>query len=232
MLRHLHVLVEGQTEEVVVRDVIQPSLLRFHDAYLTWSICKTKRPAAGRPAHKGGSGSWQKIYQELRLLLRDTSITTLTMLFDYYAFPSDAPGMSDRPSGSPYERVRHVEHAMAKAIDDQRFLPYLVLHEIEAWVLADCALLGELMGDPSGATDLLRIVQQESGPELIDEGPTTAPSKRILSAYPNYRKTIDGPLVIAYAGLELVRRSCPHANEWLTEIETRLTAPDTTLEIS
>jgi hypothetical protein len=226
-VRHLHVLVEGQTEEIVVGQVIQPSLPLSNRAYLTLSICKTKRPAAAS-ASRGGVSSWQKIYQELRLLLQDSSITTLTTLFDYYAFPSDAPGMSTRPVGSPYDRVRHVEQAMAEAIGDQRFLPHLVLHEIEAWVLAGCSVLGEVMGDPTGATDLLRMVAQESSPELVNDGATTAPSKRILGAYPNYRKTIDGPLVIAETGLESIRLSCPHTNDWLTSIETRLTAPETT----
>jgi len=230
-VRRLHVHVEGQTEEIVFRQVIEPSLPLSDSAYSTLSICKTKRPAAG-PAYRGGVTSWQKIYQELRLLLQDSSITTLTTLFDYYAFPSDAPGMSSRPPGSPYERVRHVEQAMAEAIDDPRFLPHLVLHEIEAWVLANCSLLGEVMGDMAAVADLLRIVSQESSPELIDDSPTAAPSKRILGAYPSYQKTIDGPLVIAEAGLESIRLSCPHANDWLTSIEARLAAPCATEQTS
>jgi hypothetical protein len=186
-VRHLHVLVEGQTEEVVVGQIIQPYLPLSDRGYLTLSICKTKRPAAG-PASRGGVSNWRKIYQELELLLRDSSITTLTTLFDYYAFPSDAPGMSTRPAGSPYDRVRHVEQAMAEAVGDQRFLPHLVLHEIEAWVLADCSVLGEVMGDPVGAMHLGQEVAGVSSPELINDGATTAPSKRILGVYPNYRK--------------------------------------------
>jgi hypothetical protein len=225
-VRHVHLLVEGQTEEIVVRDVIEPFFARPRSVYLTWSIFTTKRPAVG-PAHKGGIVNWRRLHQELKLLLRDSSITILTTLFDYYAFPPDAPGMSDRQPGSPYDRVRHVENAMAKVIDDQRFLPHLTLHEIETWVLADCIRLGEVMGDSSRATELLQIVKQEPSPELIDDGPSTSPSKRILNAYPNFQKTIDGPLVIADAGLESVRLCCPHANEWLTEIETRMAEPET-----
>jgi hypothetical protein len=43
-----------------------------------------------------------------------------------------------------------------------------------------------------------------------------------MSVYPQYAKTIDGPLVIADAGLDSIRTSCPHADEWLREIEARL----------
>jgi len=220
MVRHLHVLVEGQTEEIVAQEIIFP-YFSTADVRVTWSIHKTKRPAVG-PAHKGGLSHWPKLYQELRLLLRDSSITLLTTIFDYYAFPVDAPGMADRPQGSPYDRVRHVENAIAEAIADRRFLPNLVLHEIEAWVLADCARLGEVMGDPRGAAELSKMVQQELGPELVDDGWATSPSKRILNAYPRYRKTIDGPLVIADAGLDSIRRSCPHSDDWLEDVEARL----------
>jgi Domain of unknown function (DUF4276) len=219
-VRHLHILAEGQTEEIVVRDVIAPHF-SGPETWVSSSIYTTKRPAGG-PAFRGGLSRWPKLERELRQLLQDSSTTVLTTLFDYYAFPEDAPGMADRPYGSPYERVRHVEQALAKAINDKRFVPNLVLHEIEAWVLADCARLGEVMGDEVPASGLHRVVQQESGPELVDDGVETAPSKRILSAYPRYTKTIDGPLVIADAGLDLVRQSCPHADQWLKNLEARL----------
>jgi hypothetical protein len=142
-VRHLHILCEGQTEEIIARDVIAPYFTSA-DAYVTWSIFMTKRPAGG-PAFKGGLSSWTKLERELQQLLRDSSTTVLTTMLDYYAFPADAPGMADRPWGSPYDRVRHVESALAKAFGDMRFLPNLVLHETEAWVLADCRRLGEVM---------------------------------------------------------------------------------------
>jgi hypothetical protein len=74
-----------------------------------------------------------------------------------------------------------------------------------------------MMGDPGPAAELERIVQLESGPELVNDGVDTAPSKRIMSAYPHYAKTIDGPLVIAEAGLDAIRSTCPHADDWLRE---------------
>jgi hypothetical protein len=120
-MRKLHILVEGQTEEVVVNDVIRP-YLSSDSLHVTTSILKTKRPAGG-PAYKGGALNWQRqILPEIRLLLNDTSTTLLTTLIDYYAFPTDAPGMDSRPHGSPYDRVGHVEHALAIAVDSGRFL--------------------------------------------------------------------------------------------------------------
>jgi hypothetical protein len=220
-MRKLHILVEGQTEEVIVNNVIGP-YLSGEDLYVTTSILKTKPPAGGYPAHKGGASSWAKILREIRLLLGDTSTRMLTTLIDYYGFPYDAPGMADRPIGSPYARVEHVESALADAVDSGRFLPHLVLHEIEAWVLADCSRLADLLGNSSEATRLAQVVATESGPEMVNDGTDTAPSKRIKDIYPAYIKTLYGPLAIADIGLDEIRRQCPHADRWLNAIETAL----------
>jgi hypothetical protein len=219
-VRHLHILCEGQTEEIIASDVLR-SHFASADVYVTWSVLTTKRPAGGS-AFKGGVSTWSKLQRELWLLSRDSSTTVLTTLLDYYAFPAEAPGMSDRPRSSPHDRVRHVESALATAIDDSRFVPHLALHETETWVLADCRSLGEVMGDPGPAADQERVVHLESGPEFVNDGVDTAPSKRILGAYPQYRKTVDGPLVVQEAGLDTIRSSCPHADDWLRELEARL----------
>ncbi len=220
-MQKLHVLVEGQTEEAIVNNVIEP-YLSSGDLYVTTSILKTKRPAGSRPAHRGGVSDWTKTLREINLLLGDTSTTVLTTLIDYYGFPSDAPGMADRPAGSPYARVEHVESALADAVDSTRFVPHLVLHEIEAWVLADSSRLANLLGNSSGAAQLAQVVAAESGPEMVNDGIDTAPSKRIKGVYPMYGKTLYGPLVIADIGLDEIRRQCPHADRWLSALETRL----------
>jgi hypothetical protein len=51
----------------------------------------------------------------------------------------------------------------------------------------------------------------------------TAPSKRLLRLYPRYRKTSDGPLAIAEIGIDAIRKDCPHADAWLTAVNTGLT---------
>ena len=130
--RRLHLLVEGQTEETVVNRVLGPHLTSVGWSVST-SLVKTKRPAGG-PSHKGGVVTWKQVSTDVRLLLGDSSITVLTTLFDYYGLPDDFPGVQDRPTGDAYARVGHVERAFAAKIDDRRFRPHLVLHELEAWV--------------------------------------------------------------------------------------------------
>ncbi|SEU47643.1 DUF4276 family protein [Nonomuraea wenchangensis] len=220
-MRRVHILCEGQSEETVVREVIEP-YLRSSDVYVTWSIFTTKRPAGG-PSYRGGLSRWAKLASEIRLLLADSSIAVLTTMLDYYGLPTDVPGMATRPSGSPYDRVTHVERAMAGTIDHPRFVPHLVLHELEAWVLLGHEALGELTGDDALAQAVRAIVVQAEGAELVNDGLNTAPSKRLLHLYPRYRKTSDGPLVIADIGINTIRNACPHADAWFSAVNTALT---------
>lgn len=215
--RRLHLLLEGQTEETIVRDVLDPYLngLGWRVSY---SIIKTKRPAVGA-AYRGGVTSWKHVEREVRLLLRDTSLDVLSTLIDYYGFPDDAPGMADRPSGDAVARVVHVERALADAIADRRFRPHLVLHEIEAWVFAAAAELGACFDDDQLAGRLISDARTAGGPELVNDDPRTAPSKRLLRYCPGYVKTLDGPLAIAELGVPALRTKCPHLDVWFAGLE-------------
>ncbi|WP_209624655.1 DUF4276 family protein [Saccharothrix coeruleofusca] len=216
-LRRLHILLEGHAEDTVVRNLISPYL-----ESLGWSVSSslvtTKRPASG-PAHKGGITSWRQVEKDIRLLLGNSSLTMLTTMFDYYAFPADAPGMDDRPTASAHRRVEHVERALAERIGDSRFRPHLVLHELESWVFAAADELGQLLGEAL-SLKLRRDVEAAGGPELVNDGFATAPSKRLAKYCPGYSKPSDGPLAIQDLGLEKLREQCPHLDAWLRTFET------------
>jgi len=214
--RRLHVLVEGQTEENVLRDLLQP-----HFETLGWSVThslvKTKRTAVG-PDHGGGITGWRQVERDVRLLLGNTNLDVLTTLFDYYAFPADSPGMSTRPSGDPYGRVAYVEKELAAHFKDLRFRPHLILHELEAWVFAAADQLGEFLGEELG--DKLRHdVAASGGAELVNDTPETAPSKRLLRYCPGYSKPLDGPLALIECGLPELRLRCPRLDGWLSSFE-------------
>jgi hypothetical protein len=216
-MRQVHVLVEGATEERLVAQVFQPELSR-RGVWLTPVTVKTRR-AAGQPHNKGGVSKWSKIEREVRTLLRNSGIDVVTTMFDLYGLPSDTPGLGDAPAGDPYTRVRHVEKTIAQTIGERRFLPFLALHETEAWVLAAAQELSELVVSPRLADVLRSVVSAAGGPELVNDGPDTAPSKRIMKACPGYHKVVDGPDAVERLGLEALRGACPHLDGWLTALE-------------
>lgn len=215
-MRRLHLLVEGQTEELLARQVFVP-----HWEGQGWvasvSILTTKRPASGG-WFRGGVRSWEKIRREVTLLL-GSQFDAVTTMIDYYGFPPESPGMADRPSGSPGERVHHVERTLAAAVADSRFVPHLTLHETEAWVFAAVDELGDLIDEPQAADQLRKIAIDAGGPELVNDHPDTAPSKRLQERLPAYRKTLHGPLCVESLGLTNLRTRCPHLDEWLAGLE-------------
>ncbi|MGW4238672.1 DUF4276 family protein [Streptomyces sp. NPDC004749] len=109
-MRQVHVLVEGATEERLVQQVLQPELL-VRDIWVTPVALKTRR-AAGRPHDKGGVSRWPKIEHDIRALLRNPAVDTVTTMLDLYGLPSDTPGLSG---------ARPVTRTLASAISRRRW---------------------------------------------------------------------------------------------------------------
>jgi hypothetical protein len=78
---------------------------------------------------------------------------------------------------------------------------------------------GWVFADPTVVIGLEQIGAGFSSPEEIDEGPDTAPSKRIRRIFPGYQKPFHGPMVAVAIGLDLVRARCPHFADWLARLE-------------
>ncbi|GFH37253.1 DUF4276 family protein [Streptomyces pacificus] len=208
------VLCEGQTEEIMVRDFLGPELVP-HGISLVPTILLT-RTAAGGPMGRGGVSKWSKIERDLRHRLNSTPHwAAVTTLIDYYGIPSDSPGVEDRPAVGARARVEHVERAMARRIGHPRFIPYLALHETEAWVFAAAEQLAYWVEDPAVAEKVQRIADELGGPEEVNERPDTAPSKRLLKLYPGYTKTLHGPAAVTDLGLAGLRAACPHFDAWI-----------------
>ncbi|MDY6784643.1 MAG: DUF4276 family protein [Cyanobacteriota bacterium] len=68
---------------------------------------------------------------------------------------------------------------------------------------------------------LQAILNKYETPELINDGADSAPSKRIIAQFPEYKrgKANDGPQLAESIGLETIRSKCPHFNAWLSKLE-------------
>jgi hypothetical protein len=142
-------------------------------------------------------------------------------MLDYYGLPSDFPGMKTRPpNGSPMQRVLHVEKAIAQHFGMRpNFLPFLALHEFEAWLFSSSIEIPRTLNEP-GKQPLFEAVRAGvATPEEIDERPQSAPSKQIAAIFPAYKKTLHGPMVAARIGLQRIRAECPHFNDWIEKLE-------------
>ncbi len=213
------ILVEGQTEERFVKDTLAPHLHSF-GLHLTATILTTKVVKNG-PNFKGGVTSFDKFAGDLRRLLGGAGPNTLvTTMLDYYRLPNDFPGMSDRPGpDDAYSRISHVEQAIADHFQDGRLLPFLALHEFEAWVFSCPTTLPLVMADEATQTAFAAVCGQYRTPEQINERPGHNPAARITAIYPAYRKTLHGPTATNRIGLSKIRTQCPHFHNWLHKLE-------------
>lgn len=209
------ILVEGQTEERFVKDVLNP-IFDNGELFLIPTIITTKVVKNG-PNFKGGVNSYSAIKKDTQRLLRDSEAIAVTTMLDYYGLPSDFPAWAS--TGSCYEKVASAEEAFAADINNDKFIPYLQLHEFEGLLFSVPEVISDTI-DRSKKAALKAIRAGFSSPEEINQGETTHPSRRLLSLFPNYRKPIHGSLIANRTGLEVVRSNCPHFNEWLTKLVT------------
>jgi len=199
-------LVEGQTEETFVRRLLAP-VLGAHGV----GISATTHL---RPRRYGGVPRWSRAERELLRLVKEDAGRRVTTMFDYYRLPGDWPGRREAVAGeSPGEKARILERAMQLRITDSlgtdpgrsRFIPYIQMHEFEALLFSEPGTLGEVLSRDPYPQRTIRALRQIADdfatPEEIDEGDTTAPSKRILSLAQHYQKVTDGNLAAARIGV-------------------------------
>lgn len=218
MSKRALILVEGQTEEKFVKNILAPFFLG-RALYLEPTILVTKKVKDG-PNFKGGLANFAKFESDVRRLLAGAGGALVTTMVDYYQLPSDFPGMDTRPRGTPMQRVEHVEKAIHKHFKDiPNFIPFLALHEFEAWLFSSSAELPDVMNQPNKQREFAAFKAQFQSPEEINERPNLAPSKRILSIFPGYGKTLHGPLAAQRIGLESIRTNCAHFAWWMGALE-------------
>jgi len=218
-VKRVHVLVEGQTEETFVRDVLSHHFLALGLAPVPILVA-TKRVKSGGK-FKGGVTSYEKqVRGDLQLLLGDGGVAAVTTMIDFYALPNDFPGKASLPQGGTcYDRVAYLERAFRDDIDHRRFLPYLSLHEFEALVLVSPEEVGRaLTGQPS-FSKLEAEIAGYSSPEEVNDGPETHPAARICRIAPGYQKRLHGPTIALRIGLDAIRRRCPHFDAWVRRLE-------------
>ena len=217
----VNVVVEGQTEEGFVKQVLYPYLFE-RNIVVTPRLVLLKR-SRGSMA-RGGMRDYAQPKWDIQQWMRQDKSAYCTTMFDLYALPTDFPGMSEIPPRStPCQRIRHLEQAFSTDLGNPRgFIPHLQLHEFEAILFSDVNILDDALNaltSVSRLSELLQIMEKFENPELIDDDPTTAPSKRLYHLYPAYDKRLFGELIAEMIGMDCIRAVCPHFNSWIERLE-------------
>jgi hypothetical protein len=216
-MNRILISVEGQTEETFVKEVLRNHLSNFN-VYPDPIVLNTKVTKQGNK-FKGGLLSYSQARNDIRRLLLDTNAVAISTMYDYYHLPNDFPGYSTLPNGNCFLRIQHLETELRNSISNYRFKPYFQIHEFEALLFVDTKVTASMFPERCAERELNRIKSSFNSPEEINDGPTTAPSKRILNIFPNYNKELFGSLITLTIGLDSIRNQCQHFNEWLTWLE-------------
>ena len=212
-MTRVKVVVEGETEASFVQNVLAEALWP-RQVYLT-------------PIILGGRTNYARVRKDVLAQLKQDQAAYCSTMLDFYGLGRGFPGMPLSPNLSSLDKVIRIEQAVQADIvaqaphlrPDVRFLPYLQLHEYEGLLFSDPKAFASGIGQPHLAPQFERIRSGFATPEDINDDPHTAPSKRVLGAYPPYRKVVDGTLAAQTVSIDRMRQECPHFREWVERLE-------------
>lgn len=220
----LYLFAEGATELTFADTVLKPHLSRF-GLYLHPPVLIAHAKKKGR-IHRGGGRNYLPMKNDiLRFLAQEKGGDVFfTTMIDLYAIHAEFPGLTEAEElrSLPYKRVEVIEQAFAEDIADGRFVPYIQLHEYEAYLFSDPTWFEYFYDHHESQIAALKAISDEyATPELIDDGRHSAPSKRIVAELPDYAgaKSAVGPQVAELIGLNVIRDKCPHFAAWLSRLE-------------
>lgn len=216
----IYALVEGQSEEGVIKNVIAPELLRLQEVYLIPIIVQTSK------TQKGGDVSFQRLLSEIQKVIKQKDCIVTTFL-DFYKLKTDFPDYELAMQKSDiYEKILVLENALHKEViakfgcRSDKFIPHIQPHELEALFFSDVDKFVSVESDWADCiSSLQQVVDKFESPEHINNSPQTAPSKRLESILkPKYHKTRHAPLLASAIGLQKIENECKHFGDWLNKL--------------
>lgn len=214
-------IVEGKTEQIFIEGTLAPYLgekkIFMHATQVT------------KPGQKGGDVRFSRVKNDLELHLKQRPDTFVTTFLDYYGV-KEWPAIDAVPPNATPSQIACVVNNAAKAEvvacfaaqeADRRFIPYMAIHEFEALLFSDSAVLASKLGI---AEECVTAILTDCGePEAINNNQLTAPSKRLnmllRGSNKSFKKTSTGIDVAKAIGIVRMREECPLFNTWIEHFE-------------
>ena len=210
-MRNICIVCEGTTETEFVEKCLVPHLINY-DVYPHARILQ-----APSGKHRGGRVTIERLAKHISH--EYSSYDRITSFVDFYGF-QDRNGRSRKEVEAA---ILNAVSACTTGFDERFVLPYVQMHEFEGLLFSDVRRFDWVLDGWSEGVqrELIEVRSQFDSPENINDSPETAPSKRILSIFPQgtYSKTEHGPLIAEEIGLDVIRQQCPAFNEWISKLE-------------
>lgn len=212
-MKRVLIIVEGVSEKEFVDLVLSPYLLAHGVSNV--QCFKIKHS-------KGGLTKYDHLKKDILNAIYETDVIISTLI-DFYALPIDFPeyakfiGLNHKA-----EVVEKLENAIVDDISEtfgdvsNKLFPYIQLHEFEAFVFASDKVLFDFYSEnEANLSELKGIVSNYPNPEEINQGKTSAPSKRLINAIPGYSKVNHGIAIIKESGIDTILEKCPRFRSWV-----------------
>jgi len=227
----VYIIVEGPTEQTFVRDVLAPEM-GYKGIFLYPALI-------GKPGHKGGDIQFDRAKKDIGNFLKQRPDTYISTMFDYFRIEATWPGkekvlrtINGGTRLNATDKAEKMEKATLVKIKnlfpdrgvEKRFFPYIEMYEFEALLFSDASILADKIG--VDVSEIENILGKYGEPEEINDGPETAPSKRLIRLNSSYRKVAMGKTISDAIGVQAIRKKCRHFNNWLTRLEQLVVAEE------
>lgn len=212
-MKRLIIICEGQTEIEFCKDVLFKHFLNKGIIIQTPLIKKSG----------GGIVTWETLKKQVELHLREKDVFVTTFI-DYYGIPDNYNYPSWEESKKIIDsssRMDFLENAMKNSINQNKFIPYIQLHEFEGLLFNNIDIFDHNFNPSELNTrqELVNILNTYPNPELINDSPITAPSKRLERIITGYSKIVFGSILAEEIGLSKIRQKSPRFNNWIDILE-------------
>ena len=212
MKRGIYFIAEGATEVQFIE-----SCLRYY--FIEKGIYDV------RAFDMEGSNSYSRYRTDVTTFLKRENDIIVTSIIDFFRLPNDFPGYEyakEKLNGN-HLQIEHIQSQVNHHINHLRFVPYIQLHEFEGLLFTDMNGFNQIPGcDAKVLEELKAIVDEYPNPELINDGPDTAPSKRLKRIIPGYDKPLFGAFIALENGLNSIINKCPRFRNWLEILEAKV----------
>lgn len=202
-MTRLAIVVEGQTEEEFVKQIIAPELASSNTVVEAINI--------------NGDVRTSTLAKEMGILYETNDhVTSLVDLYEY----------TNRNKRSKLELENAITERMKQKIgngfDPEKVTAYIQQYEFESLLFSDPQSFKKAIPGVTHqiCNDISRIRNCFNTPEDINDTQETAPSNRLKRLIQNYHKVSHGIGVAKHTGLNKIRQECPGFNKWLCKLES------------
>lgn len=212
-MKRLIIICEGQTEIEFCKDVL---LKHFSNKGIFIQTPLIKKSG-------GGIVPWDALKKQIELHLKERDVF-ITTFIDYYGIPDSYNYPSWEESKKIVDknlRMDFLEKAMKDSINQNRYIPYIQLHEFEGLLFNNIDIFDQNFNpsELNSRQEIVNILNSYPNPELINDSPVSAPSKRLQKIISGYSKIVFGSILAEDIGLNNIRLKSPRFHNWIDTLE-------------